>query len=90
MSSLDRFAQSKIDDLKGRNLYRSMTETMREDGIWVERNGRRLLSFSCNDYLGLAQHPALKGRRQPSAAIEKYGVGAGRLASRHRQPSALR
>ena len=21
------------------------------DGIWVERNGRRLLSFSCNDYL---------------------------------------
>jgi 8-amino-7-oxononanoate synthase len=75
MSSLDRFAQSKIDDLKGRNLYRSMAETLREDGIWVERGGRRLLSFSCNDYLNFTQHPAIKQAAQ--AAIEKYGAGSG-------------
>jgi 8-amino-7-oxononanoate synthase len=41
----------------------------------VERNGRRLLSFSCNDYLGLSQHPALKAAA--IAAIERHGVGAG-------------
>jgi 8-amino-7-oxononanoate synthase len=44
-------------------------------GIYAERNGRRLLSFSCNDYLNLAQHPALI-----AAAVEatkRYGVGAG-------------
>jgi 8-amino-7-oxononanoate synthase len=75
MSSLDRFAQSKIDDLKDRNLYRSMAETLREDGIWVERGGRRLLSFSCNDYLNFTQHPAIKQAAQ--AAIEKYGAGSG-------------
>jgi 8-amino-7-oxononanoate synthase len=75
MSSLDRFAQSKIDDLKGRNLHRAMTETLREDGIWVERGGRRLLSFSCNDYLNFTQHPAIKQAAQ--AAIEKYGAGSG-------------
>jgi 8-amino-7-oxononanoate synthase len=75
MSSLDRFAQSKIDDLKDRNLYRSMAETLREDGIWVERGGRRLLSFSCNDYLNFTQHPAIK--RAAQAAIEKYGAGSG-------------
>lgn len=75
MSSLDRFAQSKIEDLKGRNLYRSMTETLREDGIWVERGGRRLLSFSCNDYLNFTQHPAIKQAAQD--AIEKYGAGSG-------------
>lgn len=75
MSSLDRFAQSKIDDLKGRNLYRAMTETLREDGIWVERGGRRMLSFSCNDYLNLTHHPAIKQAAQ--AAIEEYGAGSG-------------
>jgi 8-amino-7-oxononanoate synthase len=75
MSSLDRFAQSKIDDLKGRNLHRAMTETLREDGIWVERGGRRLLSFSCNDYLNFTQHPAIK--QAAMAAVEKYGAGSG-------------
>ena len=60
MHSLDAFAQAKLDDLDRRHLRRSLTETVREDGIWVERNGRRLLSFSCNDYLNLTQHPAVK------------------------------
>ena len=75
MSSLDQFAQSKIDALKGRNLYRAMAETVREDGIWVERDGRRLLSFSCNDYLNFTQHPAIK--QAAIAAVEKYGAGSG-------------
>ena len=48
---------------------------MREDGIWVERDGRRLLSFSCNDYLNLTQHPAVK--QAAIAAIERYGAGSG-------------
>lgn len=75
MSSLDQFAQGKIDALKGRNLYRAMAETVREDGIWVERDGRRLLSFSCNDYLNFTQHPAIK--QAAIAAVEKYGAGSG-------------
>jgi 8-amino-7-oxononanoate synthase len=75
MSSLDQFAQSKIDALKGRNLYRAMAKTLREDGIWVERDGRRLLSFSCNDYLNFTQHPAIK--QAAMAAVEKYGAGSG-------------
>jgi 8-amino-7-oxononanoate synthase len=75
MHSLDRFAQAKLDDLKSRHLYRQLTGTLREDGIWVERNGRRLLSFSCNDYLNLTQHPAVK--KAAIAAIETYGAGSG-------------
>ena len=42
---------------------------------WVERNGRRLLSFSCNDYLGMTQHPAVKDAA--ISAISRYGTGAG-------------
>ncbi|MBI3705468.1 MAG: 8-amino-7-oxononanoate synthase [Rhizobiales bacterium] len=75
MNSLDRFVQAKLDDLQRRHLYRALTETLREDGIWVERDGRRLLSFSCNDYLNLTQHPAVK--QAAMAAIERYGAGSG-------------
>ena len=75
MQSLDQFAQGKLDDLQRRHLRRALAETFREDGIWVERDGRRLLSFSCNDYLNLTQHPAVK--QAAIAAIEKYGAGSG-------------
>jgi 8-amino-7-oxononanoate synthase len=75
MTSLDQFAQGKLDDLDRRNLRRALAETYREDGIWVERDGKRLLSFSCNDYLNLTQHPAVK--KAAAAAIEKYGAGSG-------------
>ena len=75
MHSLDRFAQAKLDDLRRHHLYRALSETLREDGIWVERGGRRLLSFSCNDYLNLTQHPAIK--QAAIAAIERYGAGSG-------------
>jgi 8-amino-7-oxononanoate synthase len=75
MHSLDQFAQAKLDDLQRRHLYRQLTETVREDGLWVERDGRRLLSFSCNDYLNLTQHPAIKEAAQ--AAIDMYGAGSG-------------
>jgi 8-amino-7-oxononanoate synthase len=75
MHSLDRFAQDKLDALGQAHLRRSLTETLREDGIWVERDGRRLLSFSCNDYLNLTQHPTVK--QAAGAAIERYGAGSG-------------
>src|SRR5882757_7097266 len=75
MHSLDAFAQAKLDALEQRHLRRALTDTVREDGIWVERDGRRLLSFSCNDYLNLTQHPAIK--QAAIAAIERYGAGSG-------------
>lgn len=75
MGSLETFAQDKLNELKRRHLYRSLNETVREDGIWIERNGRQLLSFSCNDYLNLTQHPVIK--QAAIAAIEEYGAGSG-------------
>lgn len=75
MHSLDRFAQDKLADLQRRHLLRTLQDTVREDGIWVERNGRRLLSFSCNDYLNLSQHPATK--RAATEALARYGAGSG-------------
>jgi 8-amino-7-oxononanoate synthase len=75
MRSLDEFATAKLDELDRHSLHRVLADTARLDGIWVLREGRRLLSFCCNDYLNLTQHPAIK--RAAAAALEQYGVGAG-------------
>ena len=75
MSSLDQFASDKLGELERGHLRRRLAETVREDGLWIKRNGRRLLSFSCNDYLNLTHHPAVK--KAASAALERYGAGSG-------------
>ena len=61
---------------------------LREDGLFrrlrivegpqepvVRYDGREVLSLSSNNYLGLANHPALK--RAAREAVEKFGCGAG-------------
>lgn len=73
--SLTALAAEKLDQLERRSLRRRLVATDRIDGIWVEREGRLLLSFSCNDYLNLGHHPAVKAAA--IAAVERYGVGAG-------------
>jgi 8-amino-7-oxononanoate synthase len=73
--TLTAFAQAKLDALEAQTLKRTIVPTFRVDGLWVERQGRRLLSFSCNDYLNLSHHPAVKAAA--AAAIETYGTGAG-------------
>jgi 8-amino-7-oxononanoate synthase len=75
MPSLDRFAQEKLAELDAAHRRRTLAPTMREDGLWVTRGGRRLLSFSCNDYLNLTHDPRVKAAAV--AAIETHGAGAG-------------
>lgn len=75
MNSLTRYAEAKLAGLEAQSLRRWLTPTHREDGLWVERGGRRLLSFSCNDYLNLSHHPAVKAAARD--ALEAHGVGSG-------------
>src|SRR5271166_1412965 len=74
MRSLDDFAAAKLSVLEQAKLRRSPAVSARA-GISVERDGRRLLSFSCNDYLNLSQHPKIVAAAID--AIERYGIGAG-------------
>jgi 8-amino-7-oxononanoate synthase len=75
IDTLTAHAQAKIDGLQAKSLARTLKPTHRLDGVWVERDGRRMISFSCNDYLGLSHHPAVKAAAV--AAIGLYGAGAG-------------
>src|SRR3954468_2623245 len=75
MQSLDDFATQKVAALERNSLHRRLVETERIDGIWAMRNGRRLLSFCCNDYLNLSHHPAIKAAAVD--ALSRYGVGSG-------------
>ena len=75
MRSLDEFATAKLGELERQSLRRVLADTTRVTGIWALRNGRRLLSFCCNDYLNLTHHPAIK--EAAIQALRIYGVGAG-------------
>lgn len=73
--SLSAFARTKLDELERRRLRRRLNPTHRLDGLYLERDGRRLLSFSCNDYLNLSHHPQVKAAA--AQAVDRYGAGAG-------------
>src|SRR6266508_1648519 len=72
--------------LRARSLDRHLREITGAQGPEVEIGGRRLINFSSNDYLGLANDPRL--REAATAAIDKFGVGAGasRLISGNLSP----
>jgi 8-amino-7-oxononanoate synthase len=74
MRSLDQYAGEKLGRLERAQLRRIPAITARS-GLWAERDGRRLLSFSCNDYLNLSQHPDIIAAAVD--ATKRYGVGAG-------------
>jgi 8-amino-7-oxononanoate synthase len=75
MQSLDAFATRILDDLARQSLRRTLSETARQEGPWLLRDGRRMLSFSCNDYLNLSTHPAVIAASV--AATQEFGTGAG-------------
>jgi 8-amino-7-oxononanoate synthase len=80
MSSLDAFARGKLAALESRHLRRTVVTTARH-GVAVVRGGRRLISFSCNDYLGLSSHPALIEAAHKALAAFGVGAGASRLVT---------
>jgi 8-amino-7-oxononanoate synthase len=64
-------ALAELDALR---LLRVRREVEPHDGATLSVDGRPRLSFGSNDYLGLAQHPALVAAAQEAAA--RYGVGS--------------
>lgn len=65
----------ELEQRKAAHLYRSRRVVQSVQGVEVTVDGRRLLNFCSNDYLGLAGHPKLI--EAFTTAANEYGVGSG-------------
>jgi len=63
--------------------YRQVRTRSGEQGVNVIIDGKAMLSFCSNDYLGLAAHPAIKKAFINAAESEGVGSGAAHLLSGH-------
>lgn len=77
MSEFDALAriQQGLAQLETEHLLRKRSLLESAQGAHVRVDGRELISFCSNDYLGLANDPALAEAAR--AAIDQIGVGAG-------------
>ncbi len=79
MSRLDHLFSARLDRLDEVSRRRRLRPVRPATAGRVERDGRRLINFSSNDYLGLAGHPALARRAADWAAEWGAGATASRL-----------
>lgn len=69
------FLKDEIQRLKDEHLYQNLKPFEGMQGPEIIMEGRRILNFSSNNYLGLTSHPKLI--EAAVKATEEYGVGAG-------------
>src|SRR5277367_6724832 len=75
MISFDDELKQRLATIHGHNLFRQLRRVDSAPGPRIKISGKTFLNFSSNDYLGLANHPALK--EASIKAVEKFGAGAG-------------
>ena len=75
MNSFAAELQQRLDAIRADGLLRALRRVTSAQGPRIEIGGKSFLNFSSNDYLGLANHPALK--EAAINAVEKFGAGAG-------------
>jgi len=64
-----------LDDIAQQGLYRSRRIIESPQGINLKIDGRNIVNFCSNDYLGLANHPDVVNAFK--AGADQYGVGSG-------------
>lgn len=70
-----RDIKQEIKNLETRHLRRHLRIVESPSDTTIAMDGRRFISMASNNYLGLANHPAVN--RAVIEAIEQWGVGAG-------------
>ncbi|MBN1624962.1 MAG: 8-amino-7-oxononanoate synthase [Deltaproteobacteria bacterium] len=68
------FIRKGLEERKAGSLLRSMKNIKPLTGMEVEVDGKNMINFSSNDYLGLSNHPLLRERAREY--IGRYGSGS--------------
>lgn len=79
MSSKTDWITAELDALKQQGLYNTIRTLESPQGAWLQVDGRRVLNFCSNNYLGLANHPQLLAAA--GAAMARYGLGPAAVRS---------
>ena len=79
MSKRLDWIQEEINLLKESGLYNRIRTISSAQGPWLIVDGRRVLNFCSNDYLGLANHPEMVQRAK--LYLDQYGVGPAAVRS---------
>lgn len=69
----------EIEKLKSEGFYNKIRTLSSPQGAWLVVDGKRVLNFCSNNYLGLANHPKLVSAAKK--AIDDFGVGPGAVRS---------
>jgi 8-amino-7-oxononanoate synthase len=67
--------ESELEQRRAEGLYRKRRIIDSAQGVETRIDGKTVLSFCSNDYLGLASHPEI--RQAFVGAVAEYGVGSG-------------
>jgi len=78
MSKTDWIMQ-EIENLKTQGLYNRIRTIGSPQGAWLVVDGKKVLNFCSNNYLGLANHPKLVAAAKK--AIDEMGVGPAAVRS---------
>ncbi len=79
--SLKNFARDKLHRLSDRHLLRTLIPTKRRPRAKMRQRTEDLISFACNDYLGLSQHPKVIKASRKATRVHGTGAGASRLTT---------
>ena len=75
MNSFGKYLEQELASIEEEGLRRDLRRVDSGQGARVVVDGREVLNFSSNDYLGLAGHAAL--REAACEAVAEFGAGAG-------------
>src|SRR5690349_15144914 len=75
MNAFDNDLNERLAEIQENGLYRKLRRIDSPQTTHIRLDGRTFLNFSSNDYLGLANHPALKAAA--IKVVEQFGAGTG-------------
>src|SRR6266436_8687887 len=70
---LRELLRTQLDDLKAKGLYKRERLIQSPQGTAITVNGREVVNFCANNYLGLANHPEIVAAAREG--LTKYGYG---------------